>query len=145
MYGTRWPRPGPAMLAVGVVAGLVVGGILGISFPASSSDRHAAAPTTSQVTQSSAQLPRSFFTLILASPSTSADAQSKLARYQAEGVADAVILSRASYPDLRTQFAVCAGTYPSRTRADQALQELKAQLPNLTSSPYVRPMRRTTG
>ena len=70
---------------------------------------------------------------------------SKLARYQAEGVADAVILSRASYPDLRTQFAVCAGTYPSRTRADQALQELKAQLPNLTSSPYVRPMRRTTG
>jgi septal ring-binding cell division protein DamX len=143
MYETRWPRPGPAMLVVGVIVGLLVGGLLGISFPASSSDRHTAASTTSQATQPSAQPPRSFFTLVLASPKSSVEARSKLARLQAEGVTGAVILSKADYTDLKTQFAVCAGTYPSRTRADQALQELKAQLPNLTSSPYVRSMRRT--
>jgi hypothetical protein len=143
MYETRWPRPGPALLAVGVVFGLLVGGILGISFPASSS-APAATPTTARPTRVAVQTPARFWTLVLASPLTSDDADAKLASFRAQGITGARKLTKAEYPVLNTQFAVCTGTYANRDGADAALQELTAAHPGLRPTPYPRFVSRST-
>jgi len=133
MYETRWPRPGPALLAVGTVFGLIVGGILGISFPASSSDQPEAT-TTLTAPQTTAPVPANFYTVVLASPSSIQDARARAAQLQSQGVA-ARVLARTEYPSLNTPYAVCTGTYPSYDRAKRAADELKATHPGLSAYP----------
>jgi len=143
MYETRWPRPGPALLAVGTVFGLIVGGILGISFPASSSDQPEAT-TTLTAPQTTAPVPANFYTVVLASPSSIQDARARVVQLRSQGITHAVVLAKTEYPALGRPYAVCAGTYPTRGQAGQALQELNAQHPGLSPPPYVRQMRRAT-
>jgi len=140
MYETRWPRPGPALLVVGVVFGLIVGGILGISFPISGSDQPEATTTTLTAPQTTAPLLASFYTVVLASPFSSQEAQAKVARLQARGVTGARILARTEYPSLGSPYAICVGTFRTDDQAKQTAGELKAQHPDLT--PYIKPMRR---
>jgi len=142
MYDTRWPRPGPALLVVSTIIGLIVGGILGISFPASSADQQAETTTTVTAPQTTAPAPANFFTVVLASPSSFKDAQARMARFRSQGIADVRILARTQYPALGRPFAVCAGVYQSSALATRRVQELKAQYPGLSPQPYPRQVRR---
>jgi cell division septation protein DedD len=143
MYDTRWPRPGPALLAVGTVLGLVVGGILGISFPATSSDQPTATTTKAAAPRATVALPPSFWTVVLASPLSSQEAQARTARYRSQGI-DARVLARTQYSSLRTPYAVCVGAFTTRAQAVQREAQLEAQHPSLSSSPYLTRVRRGT-
>jgi cell division septation protein DedD len=144
MYDTRWPRPGPALLAVGIVFGLVVGGILGISFPATSSDQPTATTTKAAAPRATAAPPPSFWTVVLASPLSLQEAQARTARYRSQGIAEARVLARTQYSSLRTPYAVCVGAFTTRAQAVQLEAQLEAKHPSLSLSPYPTRVRRGT-
>ena len=127
MYDTRWPRPGPAMAAVGAVVGLLVGVALGLTSPASLQDAEAGVgpETSAKVTRTT--LPAEFYTVVLGSFYNRDNASTKMRELRAQGVNDARVLRQSDYPSLATPYAVYSGLFQTSADAEAHLNEL-AQL-----------------
>jgi hypothetical protein len=126
MYDTRWPRPGPAMLAVAVLFGLVIGGVFGFtsgtSAGAGSGDGDASESTASTGTT----LATTFYTVIVASPSSQAAAQRKLDEMRSRGLTDAFIARQSEFRPLNTPYAVCSGQFKTDAEMRQHLAQVRS-------------------
>jgi hypothetical protein len=138
MYDTRWPRPGPAMLAVAVLFGLVIGGVFGFtsgtSAGAGSGDGDASGTTAAPVTT---KLPASFHTVVVRSGNERAPLESKRAELRKLGVPELQVIARSQVPDLQTEYALISGVFPTEAAARQRERLLRnAGLPG--PQPYYR-------
>ncbi len=136
MYDTRFPRPGPAMVAMAALIGLITGGVLAFS---GSGGSHAIRTAADQTTASSTPGPTSrasagtsvtvpsgtFWTVVLLSPSSQDKADAAAAAFKREGVDDAVVIRRADVANLGTRYAIVSGRFDSRTAALAHLRELQ--------------------
>ena len=123
MYDTRWPRPGPAMAAVGAVVGLLVGVALGLTSPASVGEAEAGVgPRTSA--RATTTLPEEFYTVVLGSFGNRENASSKARELRAQGVDDARVLRQSDYSSLGTEYAVYSGLFRTSADAEAHLEEL---------------------
>ncbi|HEX6678530.1 MAG TPA: hypothetical protein VF486_26370 [Actinomycetes bacterium] len=141
MYDTRWPRPGPAMLAVAVLFGLVVGGAFGLSSRKAGANANAGAqPPGAGETTSSTEPPQTFWTVIMSSPTSEAKRDRDEAAVRAKGVQDVWVASQDQYTPLRTPFAVCSGHFQTEAEAKARAQEL---LPSkIAGPPYTKKLTR---
>jgi SPOR domain len=132
MYDTRWPRPGPAMLAVAVLFGLVIGGVFGFTSDTSAGtgngDGGAAGTTTPTVTTT---LPTSFHTVVVGSGNERAPLESKRAELRQRGVPQLQVIARSQFPDLQRAYALISGVFPTEAAARQRERQLQnAGLPS---------------
>jgi SPOR domain len=144
MYDTRWPRPGPAMLALAVLFGLVIGGIFGLTGEGGTGggggnggNGAAASGTTATPTTSG---PSTFYTVVLASPRSEGQAQRKLAEMRGKGI-DAFVASRDEFTPLGTPFAVCSGQFLTEAEQRAHLDEVRSIEPRA----YGKKLNRVSG
>jgi SPOR domain len=138
MYDTRWPRPGPAMLAVAVLFGLVIGGVFGFTSGTSAGTNNGngdgsgtTAPTVTTI------LPTSFHTVVVASGNERAPLEIRLAELRQRGVPQLRVIARSQFPDLQRDYALISGVFTSEAAARQRERQLQnAGLPG--SAPYYR-------
>jgi hypothetical protein len=123
MYDTRWPRPGPAMAAVAALLGLVVGIVLGLSFPTPEPQAQASPPVETTVAPTTTTLPDSFDTVILGSYDEHANAERRLQQVRDQGAKDAALLDQEKW-EINTPWAVYSGQFESREEAEAHQQEL---------------------
>ena len=133
MYDTRWPRPGPAMAAACAAVGLLVGVALGLSSGGSPAAEARGSPAATR--RPTTTLPADFWTVILASPDDRAAADAAVATLKAQGVADVGVISKATYPELGTRYAVYSGRFDTSAEAEGHAAELP-QFEN--SKPFVK-------
>lgn len=138
MDENRWPRPGPGMVVIFAVVGLIVGILAGLFNPAGSgrdpglgvSDR----PSDESTTTQAAALPDRFYTVVLASVARSRDrseAEARAEAFRAEGVADVGVLDPRDYRSLSNHWAVYSGVFESQRDAVDHRDQLRARYPDL--------------
>jgi SPOR domain len=137
MYDTRWPRPGPAMLAVAVLFGLVIGGVFGFTSGTSAgtgSGNGSVAGTTGPTVTT---MPASFYTVVVASGNQRASLESKRTELRQQGIPELRVISRSQVPELRTEYALISGVFTTPAKARQRESLLRgAGLPG--PQPYFR-------
>jgi SPOR domain len=138
MYDTRWPRPGPAMLAVAVLFGLVIGGVFGFTSGTSAGTGSGNGDVVGTTAAPATTLATTFYTVILASPYSQAEAQRKLGEMRSRGLTDAFIARQSEFRPLNTPFAVCTGQFA--TEAQQAAR--LAQVRDLGVGGFARKLTR---
>jgi hypothetical protein len=140
MYDTRWPRPGPAMLAVAVLLGLVVGGAFGLSNRKAGANASAGSQAPGAGGTTSTTEPRSFWTVIMASPTSEEQRDRNEAAVRAKGVKDVFVASRDRYAPLRTPFAICSGHFATEAQAAAWAQQM---LPfKIAGPPFTKQLNR---
>jgi hypothetical protein len=119
MYDTRWPRPGPAMLAVAVLFGLVIGGVFGFTSGTSAgtgSGNGSVAGTTGPTVTT---MPASFYTVVVASGNQRAPLDSRRIELRQRGVPELQVIGRSQFPELRTEYALISGVFTTAAKARQ--------------------------
>lgn len=141
MDESRWPRPGPGMVAVFAVVGLIVGILAGLYNLGGSrrdpglgvSERRSEAPTTQ-----ADELPGKFYTVVLASIARSrerSEVEARAEAFRGEGVEDVGVLDPARYSSLADGFwAVYSGVFDTRREAAGHRDELRARFPDLANA-----------
>jgi hypothetical protein len=126
MYDTRWPRPGPAMLAVAILFGLVIGGVFGFTSGTSAGTNDGDGGASGITAPTVTTLPATFYTVILASPRSQAAAQQKLGEMRNKGVQPPPFVAHQSdWTPLATPYAICTGQF--QTEAEMQAQLAKMQ------------------
>jgi hypothetical protein len=139
MYENRWPRPGPGMVVVFAVVGLIVGILVGL-FNASNA-RGGGDPSgqlsdeTSITHPSGGDLPESFYTVVVNSIPRSKDravAEARAEVLKGEGVEDVGVLDPSQYSSLAPNFwAVYSGVFKSQDEAAAHRDQLRDRFPDL--------------
>jgi SPOR domain len=144
----RWPRPGPGMVAVFALIGLIGGIAAGLLAPAGA-QRGPQQDGGDQVavTESTAPaLPDGFYTVILASISSEQDrsvADQRAAAYRDAGVAGVGVLDSSSYTSLTKDYwVVYSGVFPSEQEALDHRDEIRQAHPDLGNC-YVKQVTRS--
>src|SRR4029450_5291840 len=107
MYDTRWPRPGPAMLAVAVLFGLVIGGVFGFTSGTSAgAGSGAGAPPGPTAAPLPPTLPASFHTAVVASGNQRAPLESRRVELRNRGVPELQGIAHSQVPDLQRNYAL---------------------------------------
>jgi hypothetical protein len=142
MDENRWPRPGPGMVLLFGVVGLI-GGILVGLFNATGSGAGPGQAASgrrndgSSTTQADS-LPAAFYTVVLASidrgrPRPEVDARAE--SFSSQGVDDVNVLDPARWSSLADNFwAICSGVFDTRTGAAEHLRDLRDRFPNLAGA-----------
>jgi hypothetical protein len=140
MYDTRWPRPGPAMLAVAVLFGLVVGGAFGFSGrkAGANSPTDKQTPGAGETTTSSE--PETFWTVIMASPTSEEQRDQDEAAVRAKGVQDVFVATPDRYTPIGTAFAICSGHFDTEAKA--AVYERQMKPFKVAGNPFKRKLTR---
>ena len=140
MYDTRWPRPGPAMLAVALLFGLLVGGVFGFSGGKAGANGSSggASPAAGGTTTSGE--PQTFWTVIMSSPTSEAKRDRDEAAVRAKDVGDVFVASREQYTPLATPFAVCSGQF--QTEAEAKAWEERVKPFKIAGNPFTRKLTR---
>ncbi len=144
MDENRWPRPGPGMVALFAVVGLIAGILAGLFNPAGSqqgpgqgvSESRRDETTTTQVQG----LPHSFYTVVLASLQRSrdrSDAEARAAAFRSEGVEDVGVLDPRDYSSLSNNWAIYSGVFETQREATQHRDDLRGRFPDLAGA-YVK-------
>lgn len=139
-YDTRWPRPGPAMVLVAALVGLIGGIALGLAvsaFYGPSTKANASAPPTSSAVTTT--LPDRFYAVIIASipldqPRSAVEARAK--SLAAQGYRDVGVLDPGQYQPL-SQWAIYSGWFTTFGQAASRRDQLAAQFPG-RPHPYVK-------
>jgi hypothetical protein len=135
MYDTRWPRPGPAMLALAVLFGLVIGGVFGFTSGTSagtgSGNGDVTGTTAAPVTTT---LPASFHTVVVASGNQRAPLESRRTELRQRGVPELQVIARSQFPDLQRDYALISGVFTTEAAARQRERLLR----NAGLQPYYR-------
>jgi cell division septation protein DedD len=126
MYDTRWPRPGPAMLAVAVLFGLVIGGVFGFtsgtSAGAGSGNGDVPGTTAAPVPST---LPASFHTAVVASGNQRAPLESRRVELRQRGVPELQVIAQSQFPDLQRNYALISGVFTTEAAARQRVARLR--------------------
>ncbi|HEX9342483.1 MAG TPA: SPOR domain-containing protein [Actinomycetota bacterium] len=143
-YDTRWPHPGPAMVLVAALAGLIGGIVLGLAvsaFQGPSSKASASPPTTTPAV--STTLPDRFFTVQLASFNNAGPRpDATVARYRAQHI-DVAVLNSSDYHGFTPGFwVIYSGTLSTRTDARAYQQKLVSDHPGLDGGVVKGPITR---
>jgi hypothetical protein len=129
MYDTRWPRPGPAMLVVALLLGLVIGGVFGFtSRSGANQDGRDQTTTTTTRGATATSRPTSFWTVIMSSPDSEDQRDRDLAKAKENGVPDAFPVSSDQWEPVATDYAICSGTFTTEAQATahaERMQELR--------------------
>jgi cell division septation protein DedD len=134
MYDTRWPRPGPAMLAVAVLFGLVIGGVFGLTSGTSAGTGSGDGDVTGTSATTATTLPASFYTVVVASGNQRASLESRRAELRQRGVPELKVIARSQIPELGTEYALISGVFTTRAEARQR----ESLLRGAGLQPYVR-------
>jgi SPOR domain len=138
MDENRWPRPGPGMVVLFAVVGLIAGILAGLFSPAGSRQGAGQAvgqpPGEASTTTRVPDLPDRFYTVILASIPRSQDrsvAEARAERFRAQGVEDARVLDPERWSSLdHNYWAVSSGVFEDKGDADAHRRELRDRFPN---------------
>jgi SPOR domain len=144
MDESRWPRPGPGMVVLLAVVGLIAGILAGLFNPAGSgqgqgqSQRRGGQSTTTQ----SPALPDRFYTVVLASIPRSmerSEAEARAEKFRNQGVEDVGVLDPQRYSSLNSGYwAIYSGVFQDdRAAATARRDELHDRFP----SAYVKLVR----
>lgn len=141
MDENRWSRPGPGMVVLFAVVGLIVGILTGLFNPAGSgqepgqgvSERsHAPATTRSDA------LPERFYTVVLASIARSrdrAEAEARAEVFRGQGIQDVGVLDPERYASLADGYwAVYSRIFERQSEAADYRDELRARYRNLANA-----------
>ena len=125
------------MLAVAVLLGLVVGGVFGLSSRNAGANANAGSQGPGAGgTTSSSEPPRTFWTVIMSSPTSEAKRDRDVAAVQAKGVPDLWVASQDQYTPLGTPFAVCSGHFATEAEAKASAQDLVPS--KISGVPYTK-------
>jgi hypothetical protein len=119
MYDTRWPRPGPAMLAVAVLFGLVIGGVFGFTSGTSAGTGNGDGGVTGTTTPPTTTLPASFYTVVVASGNQRARLESRRTQLRQQGIPELQVIARSQVPELGTEYALISGVFTTAAKARQ--------------------------
>jgi hypothetical protein len=137
MYDTRWPRPGPAMLAVAVLFGLVIGGVFGFTSGTSAGTGSGTNDASGTTVASATTLPASFYTVVVASGNQRTLMDSRRAELRQLGVPQLQVITHSQFPELGREYALISGVFTNEAAARQRENELRnAGLPG--PQPYYR-------
>lgn len=133
-YDTRWPHPGPAMVLVAALAGLIGGIVFGLAasaFSGPSSKASASPPTTARAV--STTLPDRFFTVQLVSiENTRPRPDARVAQLRAGGILPLDVLNSSDYNGFTPGFwVIYSGTFTTRAAALAHQRDLVANHPGL--------------
>jgi SPOR domain len=144
----RWPRPGPLMVVVFALIGLIGGIAAGLLAPAGA-QRGSPSVANDEVTVPPTRapaLPDDFYTVILASIGSEQDrsvANQRAAAYRDAGVADAGVLDSSSYSSLTKDYwVVYSGVFSSEQDALDHRDEIRQAHPDLGNC-YVKQVTRS--
>ena len=144
----RWPRPGPGMVVVFALIGLIGGIAAGLLAPAGAqrgSQQDGGDQATVPPTRAPA-LPDDFYTVILASISAEQDrsvANQRAAAYRDAGVADVRVLDSSTYASLSKDYwVVYSGVFSSEQDALDHRDEIRQAHPDLGNC-YVKQVTRS--
>jgi hypothetical protein len=133
-----WPRPGPGMVAVFALIGLIGGALAGLLAPSGAqrgSQSAAGDQTTTAPTTTVAGLPASFYTVILASIPGSEGRQVAEARadtYRNAGIENVGVLDSSRYGSLSDSYwVVYSGVFPSLKDAETQRDQIHGAHPDL--------------
>ena len=137
MYDTRWPRPGPAMLAVAVLFGLVIGGVFGFTSGTSAGTGNGNGDATGTTATTATTLTASFYTVVVASGNQRASLESRRAELRRLGVPQLQVIAKSQFPELGREYALISGVFATAAEAKQRESFLRNQgLPG--PRPYYR-------
>lgn len=131
MYENRWPRPGPGMVAVFALIGLIGGILVGLFDPsgAQRAGQEGSAGTSLAPSSTAAALPDSFYTVILASIGASEGrsvAEARASAYRESGVADVGVLDSSRYSSLAANYwVVYSGVFSTWQEAVDHRDEIR--------------------
>jgi hypothetical protein len=142
MYENRWPRPGPGMVLVFAVVGLIVGILVGL-FNASNAHNGGEAAgrvdSNTTVTQANDALPAHFWTVVLNSFPKSSErsvVEARANQLKNEGVEDVGVLDPSRYSSLQA-WAVYSGVFETQAEAKAHRDEVRGQHPDLQGA-YIK-------
>jgi hypothetical protein len=137
MYDTRWPRPGPAMLAVAVLFGLVIGGVFGFTSGTSAGTGSGNGDVTGTTAAPVTTMPASFYTVVVASGNQREPMETRRTELRQRGVPGLQVIAHSQFPELRTEYALISGVFTNAAAARQRESLLRgAGLPG--PQPYYR-------
>jgi SPOR domain len=119
MYDTRWPRPGPAMLAVAVLFGLVIGGVFGFTSGTSAGTGNGDGDVSETTAAPATTLPASFYTVVVASGNQRARLESRRTQLRQQGIPELQVIARSQVPELGTEYALISGVFTTAAKARQ--------------------------
>jgi hypothetical protein len=138
MDENRWPRPGPGMVAVFALIGLIAGAVIGLFSPSGTqqgSQGGAAAGTTSPSSTTLTELPGNFYTVILASIPESRglrEAEARAATFRNAGVENVGVVASSRYGSLSDPYwVVYSGVFTSLEEAVGRRDEIEKAHPGL--------------
>jgi hypothetical protein len=141
MDENRWPRPGPGMVVMFAVVGLIAGILTGLFNPAGSRQdpgQGLSQRTDAPATTRSDALPERFYTVVLASVARSRDrseAEARAEEFRGEGIQDVGVLDPERYASLSDGFwAVFSGVFETQGEAADHRDELRASYRNLANA-----------
>lgn len=146
MDENRWPRPGPGMVLLFGVVGLIGGILIGLFHAAGSgagtgqgvSERGGVTSTISRADS----LPDAFYTVVLASVDRARsrpEVDARAETFRSEGVDDVKVLDPARYSSLADNFwAICSGVFETQRQAADHLRDLRERFPKLGA--YIKPV-----
>jgi hypothetical protein len=135
----RWPRPGPGMVAVFALIGLIGGILFGLFSPSGAQrpDQNVSDRTSEASSSTVAALPDNFYTVILASIATSAGrsvAQARADAYRNSGVDNVGVLDSSRYGSLTAHYwVVYSGVFPTWREAIDHRDEIRGAHPDLAN------------
>jgi hypothetical protein len=139
MDENRWPRPGPGMVAIFAVIGLIGGILAGLFNPSgaqrgpdqAAGDRGQASSTTTST------LPKSFYTVILASIAVGqgrSAADARASAYRDAGVEDVGVLDSSRYHSLSADYwVVYSGVFSTEQEAIDRRDRIRKAHPDLAN------------
>ncbi len=124
-YDTRWPRPGPVMVVVAALAGLLAGSILGMAAGAFSGPSSQAQASTKTTVAVASTRPRVFFTVQLVSVlNTRPRPDARVAQLRGEGLT-VDVLNSSNYQGFNPGYwVIYSGTFTTRVEAAAHQREI---------------------
>jgi hypothetical protein len=145
MDENRWPRPGPGMVLLFGVVGLIGGILIGLFNPAGSGAGLGQGVSEGGVASSTSRgdsLPEAFYTVVLASVDRARsrpEVEARAETFRSEGVDHVKVLDPASYSSLADNFwAICSGVFETQRQAADHLRDLHERFPKLGA--YIKPI-----
>jgi SPOR domain len=144
----RWPRPGPGMVAVFALIGLIGGIAAGLLAPAGAhrGSQQDGGDQVAATGSSTPAPPGDFYTVILASISSEQGrsvADQRAAAYRDAGVAGVGVLDSSTYASLtKGYWVVYSGVFPSEQDALDHRDEIRQTHPDLGNC-YVKQVTRS--